>query len=53
MTKYSRSLGAKVGEWVDVFGLDEESLSSVPAPVKAVILLYPISEGVIDVNFLA
>lgn len=45
MTKYSRALGAKTGEWVDVFALDEDSLAVVPAPINAVILLYPISDS--------
>jgi len=45
LTKYSKSiLGAKVGEWVDVFALDEDSLAVIPQPVNAVILLFPISE---------
>lgn len=45
MTKYSRSLGASVGQWMDVFALDDDSLGTIPQPVKAVILLFPISEG--------
>ncbi|ODM91460.1 Ubiquitin carboxyl-terminal hydrolase isozyme L3 [Orchesella cincta] len=45
LTKYSRLLGAAAGEWVDVFALDEDSLEHIPKPVKAVILLFPISEG--------
>jgi len=45
LTKYSRMLGAKTGEWVDVFSLDEDSLAVIPKPVNAVVLLFPISEG--------
>jgi ubiquitin carboxyl-terminal hydrolase L3 len=45
MTKYSRILGAKAGEWVDVFALDDDSLEVIPKPVNAVVLLFPISEG--------
>ena len=46
MTKYSHILGAKKGEWVDVFALDDDSLEVIPKPVNAVVLLFPISEGV-------
>jgi len=52
MTKYSRSLGAEAGEWVDVFSLDEDSLETIPKPVEAVILLFPITEGVLHKQFL-
>lgn len=45
LTKYSRILGAKKGEWVDVFALDDDSLQVIPKPVNAVILLFPISES--------
>jgi len=42
MTKYSAGLGATKGEWVDVLALDEDSLATIPKPVCAVILLFPI-----------
>jgi len=45
MTKYSKILGAKKGEWVDVFALDDDSLEVIPKPVVAVVLLFPISEA--------
>lgn len=35
-----------MGQWLDVFALDDDSLTTIPQPVKAVILLFPISEGV-------
>jgi len=45
LTKYCRSLGAKNGEWLDVFSLDEADLIHIPKPVLAVMLLFPVSEG--------
>jgi len=42
LTKYSRNLGAKVGEWVDVYGFDDDILAHI-LDVKALILLYPIT----------
>jgi len=42
LTKYSRSLGAKLGEWVDVYGFDDDILAHI-LDVKAVILLFPIT----------
>ncbi len=50
LTKYSKILGAKAGDWVDVFSLDDDSLQIIPQPIHAVILLFPISEGVSWVN---
>lgn len=50
LSKYSKVLGAKQGQWVDVISLDEEFLQFIPQPVHAVILLFPISQGVSRVN---
>jgi len=44
MTKYSHELGAKKGEWVDVYAFDDESLSFLPRPIEAVMLLFPITK---------
>jgi len=42
MTKYSQQLGATAGEWIDVFSLDDDIIASIPRPVAAVMLLFPI-----------
>jgi ubiquitin carboxyl-terminal hydrolase L3 len=42
LTSYSRSLGAKGGDWVDVYGFDDDVLSHI-LDVKALILLFPIT----------
>jgi len=44
MTEFCRELGAKKGQWVDVYAFDDESLSFLPKPIEAVILLFPITE---------
>lgn len=51
MNKYLRDLGVKHGcEFVDVYGLDSDSLKSVPKPVFAVLLLYPLSHSVEEMS---
>lgn len=35
-------------EFVDIYGLDPDLLGMVPQPVKAVVLLYPINEKVLN-----
>lgn len=47
LTNYIHSAGVpNTFQVVDVFGLDDELLSMLPQPVKAFILLFPISEKV-------
>lgn len=47
LTKYIHKLGVSpLWSVVDVYGLDPEILEFIPKPVKAVILLYPLSDDV-------
>ncbi|CAH8487201.1 unnamed protein product [Dicrocoelium dendriticum] len=49
--EYLRDLGVKHGcKFVDVYGLDVDSLKSVPKPVLAVLLLYPLSQSAEDTS---
>ncbi|OQR67206.1 ubiquitin carboxyl-terminal hydrolase isozyme L3-like [Tropilaelaps mercedesae] len=47
MTEYIHSLGASK-DWglVDVYSLDDESLAHIPQPVEALLLLFPVGNGV-------
>jgi len=44
LSAYSKNLGANKGEWLDVFALDDESLTAIPQPVVAVMLLFPVTD---------
>eukprot|EP00842_Homolaphlyctis_polyrhiza_P006697 jgi/Hompol1/7028/HPOL_000293-RA len=45
MNKYLRLLGVRSSlQFCDVFSLDDEMLQYIPQPVKAVVLLFPITE---------
>lgn len=47
MEKYAYSLGLpNTWKFVDVWGLEDDLLSFIPKPVKAVILLFPITSAV-------
>lgn len=54
MTKYLHNVGVSpMWSISDIYGLDDEILNYVQKPVKAVILLYPLSENVSILSFLA
>lgn len=48
LTKWASQVGLSTGvvEFSDVYGLDEDVLSFVPQPVKAVLLVFPLSDEV-------
>ncbi|CAG07309.1 unnamed protein product, partial [Tetraodon nigroviridis] len=46
ITKFGISLGIKPSwQFVDVYGLDPEALSTIPKPVCAVLLLFPVTDA--------